>query len=103
MYDEPEETLMFQEPAKALEAMKILFSKEADFRCVPLSTSSCWQILIFDPGRPFADDSKGSPSEVINSEHMGRVLAARKERENNLDEQKAETDPPVRPQTRVSE
>jgi hypothetical protein len=78
------EVLTFETPALALEAMKVLFSKEADFRCTPVENQG-WIITVFDRGRPFADDLKGNPSESVNSEHMGRVLAARKEKLDGQD------------------
>lgn len=66
---------VIESPIAALEAMKELFRRQATFGCEKIEAG--WVIVVFDPGRSYADDSAGQPSEIINEEHLGRVLAAR--------------------------
>lgn len=67
---------LIESPTDALEAMKELFKREATFGCEKIKAG--WLIVIFDPGRGYADDSAGQPSEIVYEEHLGRVLAAKR-------------------------
>ena len=72
---EPQREQLIESPPDALQAIKELFKREATFGCEKIKAG--WLIIIFDEGRSYADDSAGHPSEIINREHLGRVLAAR--------------------------
>jgi len=67
---------LIESPSDALDTINELFRREATFGCEKIEAG--WVIVIFDPGRSYADDSAGQPSEMINEEHTGRVLAARR-------------------------
>lgn len=70
--------------AQAIESVKDLMRRQATFSCYPVHEETLlvgWMIYVTDEGHPnHADDLRGDPKETINTDFIGRVLAARKAR-----------------------
>ncbi len=66
--------------AQALEVVKQLLKQGADFLCEKLDMNA-WKVTVLKEGRAFADsDAAGQPSERLDTDLLGKVIAAREAR-----------------------